>query len=773
MVLGAKMIETTITKIQYDADGVQRRWSIPFQYADAKHISIYTKVGEEPTVKVVDNYDIDEDDSVVIYPTVTSGQEPLSAGTKIIIARETPETQLEDASQVHFTSKDVERGLDKLTMITQELSTTASETMEVSSDAFEAAEEAVNSAAQANNTAEEAKTTAGQAVGIATDAKSIAEGIDAKATQALTNSNTAINTSNSAKETAEEIDVKATQALANSTTALETATEAKNTVDSYQGQITTIEAKIPSAASETNQLADKQFVQDLTSALNFVQWVDTLPETGESKYIYAVPREETDIDGKQIAALYLWDGAAWRGAGAFSLNIDPDTLATKTDLAGYLPLSGGTLSGQLKIEKNTLFLTSSDNSKYANISVGTDGFVYFSTKVYLPNNSLIGSSKILGAADKAVANGVASLDKNAKVPVAQIPDLSSTYATINSLATVATSGSYNDLTNKPTIPTVNNATLTIQKNGTNVATFTANSSTNATANITVPTKLSDLTNDSGFVKNGDVLLDVSTHSTENPRYIWQEKLDDCLYRAETRYTVNLTNFASSANPARLFDGNSDTYCNILAGNTGVVSISGNTNFGWGYPYGYIYCTFFSGCGPRDISDVTCRVYQNWQGHNIGWVTLTGQEVASLTQGGGIKSINTLRFNTKNYGINQIEITLNNTNGTSTTEGTDMRLCAINFFSTRTSIHSLPVLTKFGGDTIYGNLTIPTTNGSFIGNLSGTASRATADASGNTISSTYIKSSTKGTSNGVASLDENAKVPENQIPLSFTIKDWRN
>ena len=34
---------------------------------------------------------------------------------------------------------------------------------------------------------------------------------------------------------------------------------------------------------------------------------------------------------------------------------------------------------------------------------------------------------------------------------------------------------------------VNNATLTIQKNGTNVATFTANSSTNQTANIVVPT----------------------------------------------------------------------------------------------------------------------------------------------------------------------------------------------------------------------------------------------------------------------------------------------
>ena len=51
------------------------------------------------------------------------------------------------------------------------------------------------------------------------------------------------------------------------------------------------------------------------------------------------------------------------------------------------------------------------------------------------------------------------------------------------------------------IPTVNNATLTIQKNGTEVATFTANASSNATANITVPTKISDLTNDSGLTSN--------------------------------------------------------------------------------------------------------------------------------------------------------------------------------------------------------------------------------------------------------------------------------
>jgi hypothetical protein len=46
--------------------------------------------------------------------------------------------------------------------------------------------------------------------------------------------------------------------------------------------------------------------------------------------------------------------------------------------------------------------------------------------------------------------------------------------------------------NKPTIPTVNNGTLTIQKNGTNVATFTANQSGNSTANLIIPTSASDV-----------------------------------------------------------------------------------------------------------------------------------------------------------------------------------------------------------------------------------------------------------------------------------------
>ena len=81
------------------------------------------------------------------------------------------------------------------------------------------------------------------------------------------------------------------------------------------------------------------------------------------------------------------------------------------------------------------------------------------------------------------------------------------------LKTVAFTGSYSDLSDKPTIPTVNNATLTIQKNGTNVKTFTANASSDVTANIIVPTKVSDLTNDSGFLTSPVAIAKGGTGAT--------------------------------------------------------------------------------------------------------------------------------------------------------------------------------------------------------------------------------------------------------------------
>ena len=103
------------------------------------------------------------------------------------------------------------------------------------------------------------------------------------------------------------------------------------------------------------------------------------------------------------------------------------------------------------------------------------------------------------------------------------------------------SGSYNDLTNKPTIPTVNNATLTIQKNGANVATFTANASKNVTANISVPTKTSDLTNDSDFATNSSVDAKIATKADKTELNDYATKYDVSNYYATKNYVDTAIN----------------------------------------------------------------------------------------------------------------------------------------------------------------------------------------------------------------------------------------
>lgn len=56
----------------------------------------------------------------------------------------------------------------------------------------------------------------------------------------------------------------------------------------------------------------------------------------------------------------------------------------------------------------------------------------------------------------------------------------------------------------PSALTINNGTLTIQKNATTIDTFTANSATNKTVNIVVPTDTGDLTNNAGYLKASDI-----------------------------------------------------------------------------------------------------------------------------------------------------------------------------------------------------------------------------------------------------------------------------
>ena len=149
----------------------------------------------------------------------------------------------------------------------------------------------------------------------------------------------------------------------------------------------------------------------------------------------------------------------------------------------------------------------------------------------------------------------------------EVPTKNGTMALTSDIIT-----SYNDLTDKPTIPTVNNKTITIQKNGTNVDSFTLNQSSNKSINITVPTATSDLNNDSGFITgitSNDVITALGyTPGTSN----FSGDYDDLTDKPTIPDAVSGTN--DGTNWTTLTIGN-DTY-NIGGGSTPSNIVTTNT-----------------------------------------------------------------------------------------------------------------------------------------------------------------------------------------------------
>lgn len=97
-----------------------------------------------------------------------------------------------------------------------------------------------------------------------------------------------------------------------------------------------ITAAVPTAASHATR---KDYVDNLVASVktNAFQVVQSLPQTGEEGIIYLVPKANTDYYTQ-----YIWEGNSW-------LNIGD----TQIDLSGYLPLTGGTINGNLNVNGTT------------------------------------------------------------------------------------------------------------------------------------------------------------------------------------------------------------------------------------------------------------------------------------------------------------------------------------------------------------------------------------------------------------------------------------
>lgn len=198
-------------------------------------------------------------------------------------------------------------------------------------------------------------------------------------------------------------------------------------------------------------------------------------------------------------------------------------------------------------------------SNWNETNSASDAYIQNKPTIPTVNNATLTIQKNGTAVGTFTANASSNTTANITVPT-NTSDLTnngsdgtSTYVEADDLATVATSGNYADLSGKPTIPTVNNATLTIQQNGSSVATFTANSSTNTTANITSPV-ITMTTTDPGegsalsannFVAvygGAPIVLDYST-SEENTGTKW---IDGSAIYKKTVSTGSLPNASSKS-----------------------------------------------------------------------------------------------------------------------------------------------------------------------------------------------------------------------------------
>ena len=237
-----------------------------------------------------------------------------------------------------------------------------------------------------------------------------------------------------------------------------------------------------------------------TSADNAIQFGTGTNDTPRSFQINDVNIVKDNYD----SSLSSWTG--------YKLNPDllPDGTVLSNDLSAYLPLTGGTISSDtfkwlmsngssnmLSVDPvggNYALGNSSEAGPYLALAIGTNAHATggavaiggLNAWANGDNSIQIGQGTNNTAGTTQIKNWQL-LDANGNIPEARLSSVG--YAKASS------------------IPTVNNGTLTIQKNGSTVQTFSANQSTAVTANIAVPTKTSELTNDSNFLTAHQDLTD--------------------------------------------------------------------------------------------------------------------------------------------------------------------------------------------------------------------------------------------------------------------------
>lgn len=143
---------------------------------------------------------------------------------------------------------------------------------------------------------------------------------------------------------------------------------------------------------------------------------------------------------------------------------------------------------------------------------GTSDFNALSNRPKYNSQTMTGNTNI-----PAVPTKTSDLDNDAGYQTSSEVESAISTAIDEDLATVAVTGSYDDLIDTPTIPTVNDATLTITQNGTSKGTFTANDADDTTIEVS-DTTYSDFMGTDG-VTAGTAGLVPAPQTTDTDKFL--------------------------------------------------------------------------------------------------------------------------------------------------------------------------------------------------------------------------------------------------------------
>lgn len=288
------------------------------------------------------------------------------------------------------------------------------------------------------------------------------------------------------------------------------------------GAISTIDGKIPSAATTTNQLADKNFVNSsiATNTANFVGTFNSVSDLEaysgtltNNDYAFVVT---TDTAGNTLYDRYKYSTATTPASWQFEYELNNSSFTADQ----WAAINSGITTNGVSLINSAVqpsdLATVATTGAYSDLTGKPDLTAYVKL-----NGGSSQQSITLSSGSGTTALGVTSRSSSSYIAFSGTGGYLGSYGVDSTKKPTFYNGSSHTLAYTTDIK---DATLTIQKNGTTVNTFTANASSNVTCNITVPTDTNDLTNGAGYITSSaitnmqtttNLVTSVSSSSTDS------------------------------------------------------------------------------------------------------------------------------------------------------------------------------------------------------------------------------------------------------------------